>query len=53
MEEYIDIENDTFDACDASGTRDATSTTMKGNEHETEHQAQHVRQLDAKIERKS
>ncbi len=52
MEEYSDIESDTFDACDASGAPDSTSATTTGNEHETEHQAQHVRQLDAEIGRK-
>jgi len=46
MEEYSDIENDTFDA------RDATSATTKGQEHEAEHQAKQMRQLDAEIERK-
>ena len=45
MEEYSDIENDTFDACDA------TSAIVKGQEHEAQHQALQGRQLGAGDER--
>ncbi len=49
MEEYSDIENDTFDACDASGARDATLATTKSQEQGVELQVQQGSQLDAEI----
>ena len=49
MEEYSDIENEPFDVLN---TPDATPATRKGQEHEAEHQAQQVRQLDAEGENK-
>ena len=48
MEEYSDIENDTFGACDASNAPDAAPAIMKG---EAKHQAQQVRQLGAELEK--
>ena len=52
MEEYSNIENNTFDACDAcnpSSVCDATSVTTKGQEQGVELQAQQGCQLNAEI----
>lgn len=51
MEEYEDMENDAFDAFNASGAPDATTVTG-GQEHETASQKeQMMRQLAVGVER--